>query len=69
MDAVTEENGSTENNTARAPTSQAPDTKSTANGKMAKELDGLVEENKTENMLKIHNLIKATIIYIEIHKS
>jgi hypothetical protein len=69
MDAVTEENGSTENSTARAPTSQAPDTKSTANGKMAKELDGLVEENKTEKMLKkIPNLIKA-IIYIEIHKS
>ena len=52
MDAVTEENGSTENNTARVPTSQAPDTKSTANGKMAKELDGLVEENKTEKKLK-----------------
>ena len=48
MDAVTEENGSTGSNTAKVPTSQALDTKSTANGKMAKELDGSAEENKTD---------------------
>ena len=48
MDAVTEVSGLTENSTAKAPTSQALDTKNMVNGKMVRELDGSVEANKTD---------------------
>lgn len=59
MADATEENGSTANNTERAPLSLARVKRNMENGKMAKESDGSVEVSKTD----YNNTSKKNIIF------